>query len=364
MSILQADGAQALKVFSSRRPEPSEIKILMLFKTPVDYERLLANEFDEVLGNGSMQRSEARRLIENMVDEKALVPVTNGVAATKGKFVRADYSSKLSSLGRLMQSVSGDLIAMGNWAEENVQIDNSTPSAYLSSIREQLSKLQKQLRDGKDTFVEGQLKQINKPETARRNLHLGSGASCPENWINIDMIAGDMQLNLCWDLPFEKDSIQFVYAAHTFEHLDYHTSARRLVKEIHRILMPGGTVRLAVPDMEAYTKAYITNNSAFFEAYERARPEFGAAAGFRTPMSKVMMMAGSASKPSGWFEHKMGYDFQTLSQLFIEAGYAKCERSKFEASPHAVLQEIDSYSRVTGFEFANVENSLFIEATK
>ena len=103
-----------------------------------------------------------------------------------------------------------------------------------------------------------------------QRLHLGSGVSYPDDWINVDMIAGDMQLNLCWDLPFEDNSMKYVYSAHTFEHFDYHTSARRLVREIHRILMPGGVVRFAVPDMEAYTRAYIEKNTAFFDAYDEA----------------------------------------------------------------------------------------------
>ncbi|MBL4604121.1 MAG: methyltransferase domain-containing protein [Flavobacteriaceae bacterium] len=365
MSILQVDAVQANKIFPARSPEPDEIQILMLFKTPVDYKVLLNEEFDEVLGDGNKDRSTVRRIIENLINEKVLVPFEmNGHAVSKSNYIRADFSSKLSSLGRLMQSVSGDLIAMGDWAEEEVQIEGQVPSSYLSSLQDQLIKLQLELRNGKDKFIAEQLQKVPQTKVLKGQLHLGSGINCPEDWINVDMIAGDMRLNLCWELPFQEDSLKFVYAAHTFEHLDYHTSARRLLKEIHRILKPGGVVRLAVPDMEAYTTAYIENNTAFFEAYEKARPEFGSRAGYRTPMSKVMMMAGSAIKPSGWFEHKMGYDFETLSQLFMDAGFSKCERSNFEASTHQALREIDSYSKVTGFEFANVENSLFIEAIK
>ena len=60
----------------------------------------------------------------------------------------------------------------------------------------------------------------------------------------------------------------------------------------------------------------------------------------------------------------MGYDFNTLSELFILAGFNKCKQSKFEMSSHKLLREIDSHSIVTGHEFATIENSLFVEGTK
>ena len=158
MSILQVDAKQANKIFPARSPEPGEIQILMLFKTPVDYERLLNEEFDEMLGDGKKDRSNVRRIIENLMEEKVLVPFEmNGKASSKSDYVRADYSSKLASLGRLMQSVSGDLIAMGDWAEDEVQIKGHSPSNYLASLRDQLIDLQSQLRAGKDDFVEKQL---------------------------------------------------------------------------------------------------------------------------------------------------------------------------------------------------------------
>lgn len=366
MSILQLDGAQAHKIFSTRPPVANEISILMLFKTPVDVDRLLGEEFEQVLDNGENDRQQVRKIIETLLNEKVLVPLEIEETSTvnSNDLARAELSSRLSSLGRLMQSVSGDLVAMGQWAEKEVRIEGQQPSEYINSIRDQLSHLRKELTQAKTLFITEQLNSLEKTNEARLNLHLGSGSSCPKGWTNIDMVAGDMRMNLCWDLPFADDSINFVYSAHTFEHLDYHTSAPRLLREIFRVLKPGAVVRMAVPDMGAYSEAYVNKKSAFFAEYDQARPEFGSPAGYVTPMSKVMMMAGSASRPANWFEHKMGYDFETLSSMFIAAGYSSCDRSYFEASEYPLLKDIDSYSKVTGQEFSSVENSLFVEAKK
>ena len=364
MSLLQVDVAQARKILSKRIPEPKEIQILMLFKTPLDNDILMGEEFEDILADGSIEKSHVQKIINRLISEKILLPIKSNTNSKNTKFIRADFSNKTSSLSRLIQSISGDLISMADWAEQNVDMDGLSPSEYLNSIREQLSKFHNYLRESKDNFVREQLNELDKSPFDMENIHLGCGDSCPEGWTNIDMIGGDMRLNLCWNLPFDDHSVQYVYSAHTLEHLDYHTSAPRLIREIFRILKPGGILRLAVPDLGAYTEAYVKNNSEFFKQFDRARPEFGFDAGYRTPMTKVMMMAGSSSKTGMLFEHKMGYDFNTLSELFILAGFNKCKQSKFEMSSHKLLREIDSHSIVTGHEFATIENSLFVEGTK
>ena len=364
MSLLQVDATQARKILSRRTPEPLEIRILMLFKTPLDESILMGWEFEEILADGNIDKSHVQKIINRLISEKILLPINSETKEGNSNYPRADFSNKTSSLSRLIQSISGDLISMADWAEDNVYVDGLSPSEYLDSIRKQLSMLHNNLRESKDTFVQDQLKGLNKSQSDMENIHLGCGGSCPDGWTNIDMIGGDMRLNLCWNLPFVDNSTQFVYSAHTLEHLDYHTSAPRLIKEIFRILKPGGVLRLAVPDLGAYTEAYVKNNTEFFKEFDQARPEFGSDAGYRTNMSKVMMMAGSAIKSGQLFEHKMGYDFITLSELFTQAGFKNCEQSKFEMSSHKLLREIDSHSNVTGHEFANVENSLFVEGTK
>jgi predicted SAM-dependent methyltransferase len=62
-------------------------------------------------------------------------------------------------------------------------------------------------------------------------------------------------LNLFKPLPFADDSFQFVFSSHVFEHLP-HGSLTVLLKEIHRVLKPGGTMRVSVPDLTVMVGQY------------------------------------------------------------------------------------------------------------
>ena len=55
-------------------------------------------------------------------------------------------------------------------------------------------------------------------------------------------------------LPFENDSIDFIYSEHFFEHL-FFDEALSLMQECYRILKPNGVIRTCVPDADLRTYA-------------------------------------------------------------------------------------------------------------
>jgi predicted SAM-dependent methyltransferase len=83
-------------------------------------------------------------------------------------------------------------------------------------------------------------------------LHLGSGPVYLPGMINIEgnlLRKRDAWLDLRNGLPFADQSAFFVYCSHTLEHF-YPNDAIALLKEIHRVLKPDGTVRIATPSFE------------------------------------------------------------------------------------------------------------------
>jgi predicted SAM-dependent methyltransferase len=56
-------------------------------------------------------------------------------------------------------------------------------------------------------------------------------------------------------IPFDDNTFDVVYHSHFLEHLDREAAASFLL-ECHRVLKPGGTLRVVVPDLELLVKWY------------------------------------------------------------------------------------------------------------
>lgn len=91
-------------------------------------------------------------------------------------------------------------------------------------------------------------------------LNLGSGDVKGQNgWTNVDMKPNcDLHWNLKYPLPFPKDRVSCIYSSHLFEHLHF-PHLLTLMKECVRVLAPGGTFSIVVPNARMYIDAYLEN---------------------------------------------------------------------------------------------------------
>ena len=77
-------------------------------------------------------------------------------------------------------------------------------------------------------------------------INLGAGTWICENWIGLDKIQNNY-LNENTIFPIPDNSIEYIYSAHFFEHINDET-AYNLLKESKRVLKPGGIIRIILPD--------------------------------------------------------------------------------------------------------------------
>jgi len=81
-------------------------------------------------------------------------------------------------------------------------------------------------------------------------LHLGCGYVIKKGFINIDNnpdVNPDIVCNLGHEkLPFEDDSVNYVFSNHFFEHLDTDESIF-LLDELYRVCKPGAVIKLVCP---------------------------------------------------------------------------------------------------------------------
>src|SRR4029077_695130 len=122
--------------------------------------------------------------------------------------------------------------------------------------------------------------------------------------------------------------------AHVLEHFDYPDEALALVKEVHRVLAPGGVLRVVVPDIRQCILAYAAGDTAFFARRAELWPQ---ASRCETPLEHFLHYAGAGVRPQAFWGHRFGYDFETLSLLLTRGGFDRIARSDYMQSAHAAL---------------------------
>ena len=107
-------------------------------------------------------------------------------------------------------------------------------------------------------------------------------------------------------IPAESGSVEFIYCSHMIEHLS-RWQAVGFVRECHRVLRPGGWLRLATPDLKLMSTDYIDGTSPFLEdeltASDAFCAEYGAYAD--APGNQVRRMI---RKLAGGDSHQWLYD--------------------------------------------------------
>lgn len=104
-------------------------------------------------------------------------------------------------------------------------------------------------------------------------LHLGCGHQRLEGFINIDLnrtSATDIVTDIS-RLPFPDESVDAIESYHVFEHLPF-PKTEIYLKEWHRILKPGGTLTMELPDFDQNVSDYISGNSeSLYSIFGRQR---------------------------------------------------------------------------------------------
>lgn len=89
-------------------------------------------------------------------------------------------------------------------------------------------------------------------------LNVGCGNKFHKDWVNVDMNPSHPEVldcNLIKGIPFPDNSFQVVYHSQVLEHFPKE-AAPEFLRECHRILEVGGTMRVVVPDLENIVNEY------------------------------------------------------------------------------------------------------------
>jgi predicted SAM-dependent methyltransferase len=103
---------------------------------------------------------------------------------------------------------------------------------------------------------------------------MGCGKTYHPDWDNFDLTPADdsiRPLDLLKEFPFKDGTYEFCYSSHVLEHMP-RSYAPRFLKEIYRILRPGGVIRIVVPDLEGSVRRYLQELDSVISGDHSALP--------------------------------------------------------------------------------------------
>lgn len=166
-------------------------------------------------------------------------------------------------------------------------------------------------------------------------LHLG-GVQPKPGWSIVNIAPGPHvdYLGSCTDLSaFPDGGVEEVYASHVLEHLSHNQELMKALKEIARVLRPGGILRLSVPDFERLIQIYLMPELDQENKFKIMRYIFG-------------------GQEDDYDYHKVGLSFDLMLLYLEAAGFSAARR----------VGDFNLFDDTSSFRFAGVPISLNIEA--
>jgi SAM-dependent methyltransferase len=346
--------ARANELPAFQTENPMLIGWICQFFRPIDADAALA-------ALNPANRSAVTEVVDYLLRIGVLVQAGKPPGQSASAEVDARTREHLQVLARTVYDTACDIIGFGPYAERELTARTGIGvERRLAALVAAVEGLREDLHGLRYDFVMGQLRKLDVPADARAlNLHIGCGRGHLAGWINIDVHPAPLAMNVLWGLPFSDGSARHVFVSHLLEHLFVPNDVGPFLRELRRVLAPGGVVRIVVPDIAQCIEAYIANDETFF-ASRRETWSWWAERGTR--LEEFLAYAGASPEPAHLFEaHKYGYDFETLQRVLVEAGFTAVIRSGYMESEHEALQ-VDNVSAVANARYGNRHYSLFVEA--
>lgn len=166
------------------------------------------------------------------------------------------------------------------------------------------------------------------------NLHLGCGPIHLPGFVNIDS-SEHWKPDILMDYlklheRFEEGSADVVFSCHSIEHLEWPVGVVHFTDQVRRVLKPGGTLRVVVPDLMKVSRKYVGG--------EDLKDIYGGSHfyGIDHPATRFLYFMREWS-------HTIIFDESLLSGLLHNAGFVNIRTMPFGVSDDPELCGLDRY---------------------
>jgi len=151
-------------------------------------------------------------------------------------------------------------------------------------------------------------------------LNIGCGALIPEGWVNVDYQptpGRSFYFDALDPLPLDDSTVRHIHCEHFLEHIE-HRDALKFLADCHRVLNANGTMRIIVPDVERYMRAYVADDREFFERLVNL-------GGHAEPLRPKNMVCNQMFRM--WGDHRFAWDLESLEVAARSVGFSDIRRS-------------------------------------
>jgi predicted SAM-dependent methyltransferase len=176
-----------------------------------------------------------------------------------------------------------------------------------------------------------------------RRLHWGCGRKPAPGWINSDRQdrpGVDLPCDIRDGLPVPADHFDYAASMHALQEIAY-PELVGVLRELRRVLRPGGVLRFGLPDLERAIDAYLRRDVAYFGI----------------PDHDATTLAGKLSVQLTWYGRSRSLlTHEFVAEMLDKAGFAVVRRCEYRhtASDYPEIVSLDN----------RPGESFFVEAVK
>jgi len=193
-----------------------------------------------------------------------------------------------------------------------------------------------------------------------KKLQCGCGHNILQGWLNTDLFPEHDEvayLDCTERFPFPDHTFDYVFTEHQIEHIDY-LAGQHMLRECHRVLKPGGKLRIATPNLANILGIYTDNKTDIQKRYiQWSVDRFQKHIGIYSDTFVINNFFRS-------WGHRFIYDPQAMKHALETVGFTNVQQFSPGESDDPGLRNMETHGSCIDSEEFNLFESMVLQAQR